>query len=1786
MAAVSAAMFRPGGGLDPSCYATQRIYDTPESTRPKKWSSKLKLNTSGSVKSSDKSPDSPYMYGTLSGPGGSALSKSMKYAETWLYGSVRTQTPPVRPSVFTAYPEVAGPVLISTPQKPTPHNYAVILCSCPEYLNGTKKTSSTKVSICKKCKGSRLPLTIAESPRLLVGGTVRGPQVSRDTSLLRSGTVRVQGSKSRPTILKSNGEADPYDLMRRSRLAPPHEARIGSQFSTTRSRAKSISPCRIKSKKPIPETLSKSRSKSTSRVNEIWIEEDSNTIESKKSILSCDINPYDLVKASGGSKSLAEIEFDDDYSDVFADSLKNNKGTLTKSKQDSCVKAISGQRVRISDESKNCIVEEIGVYDTVNYDLKNSELKTKEIPSALSLRNNKSENKKLSFSKSTSKKILSIPTSNRTKQKSVSPKRPPRRIRNVNKTDDDSESDNPRLLENNNRIPKNKNSNNDTIKSILKKPRNYELDESLTKIDTFDDTPEHKRANTTLFYLPIPKDKGTISKPSTILQRKRVQFLVENDETKVIYTAELNLEQDIIRESPEQSQTNTETEDDVTEEGDIVSQSLTPEVISHTLTPAIESQSFTAEDTGEALNSVEIAELDKIEEVFENVQIKDDSTVSAEEYNTREESKDEITEIVFQKKVKEDNNIPKIPVLRRSESERLTSTIIVDPPKFLDTMALRPKTRHGHTSQVFFTSPGENNTAIEYQHEIKQINVESSKATEEFESGNLSDSSDITRSILNNLRRGISESPEPPPRQKVKERTKSKKHTYVKTRFVRNNSNSSTSDEWSDANDYEQKTILRVRQFDPDSENEDPRTVSNATKIADNEPRKTSIQINGNECYSTMNVSSDTPIYLSSVVVNDDGGNTCNTYQTGTTVTISVGSPLKEVKKSKSQIYIGAVFSPENSSQDFNTYEEYYAENKSAVYNDTITHDSSSDISSILKDPVEAVRRNLIPHVCGKKNEAMKDANEDKCEYDNETGNGNFVSKLFDDPFFGHLAEGLDSDLVKKLIENSLIKLQETKNLEGNESNEITIEKLIESSLKSMKEENDKLVNKETTNEIKYQTSANEGESKQNNNVDSSVCENDDNGCSAPYESMEYESGAAGVFPDQELMSDCYNASASELSTEDDTNSTRSKFYQMLVDAALCEIEVANNTDDDHHYESIRLNTDPIYEEIGDMPPPLPVNPPPNSLLILDDEKRSGSRSIFEGASKYDILSYLVDAKERGIDDEETYITSYANNESSNLLEESKEKNSTNEIIETRLSSNNSQLSNASDSSEDNSLTIHHECLEKTVLSKKTSAEIERNDSGVGSETSKSSRSRLQGKTSPANSMTQQEATIHLCEDCDTAVETQVTEQGSVYAPLVCRKCAKKRSERKEIITEIVETEEKYGRDLQIILEEFYKPMLVAGLLTHEQLSAIFLNVEELIENNQVLSEKLRDGLEIAMEQGDEDLLTVNVGKILLECSGMLTAFQSYCVKQAGAALLLAGLEKEKELLRIFLRVSQMENTVLRRMNLNSFLMVPVQRVTKYPLLLSRLHRATASCATEREDVRSAQRCVESRLEEINAAAAAAAAAARDVPLWRRLAAARRTAHDLHVADIRLRKMAVDVLDWNHDDARFAMEGKLLFTQPNDNNWRKGRTIKLTPINALLVTNGKPTITHKTNEIRETREARDREAREKEGETLFARSGVREAALLLVREKAGRYTLQREPLFLDRCVVAADHEPEHFFEVHEITTKDSYIFKAEENTRTRSWYRQLQYHAQGAGAWRKRRNALANIMINPMLTRN
>merc|ERR1711878_108359 len=160
--------------------------------------------------------------------------------------------------------------------------------------------------------------------------------------------------------------------------------------------------------------------------------------------------------------------------------------------------------------------------------------------------------------------------------------------------------------------------------------------------------------------------------------------------------------------------------------------------------------------------------------------------------------------------------------------------------------------------------------------------------------------------------------------------------------------------------------------------------------------------------------------------------------------------------------------------------------------------------------------------------------------------------------------------------------------------------------------------------------------------------------------------------------------------------------------------------------------------------------------------------------------------------------------------------------------------------------------------------------------------------------------------------------------------------------------------------------MLVAGLLTSELLATIFLNVDELIQVNNKFAKMLKDAMNSSLDQGEEDFQSIRIGAIFLESIGMLRAFESYCTRQGSASLILTTLEREKELLRVFLKVSQMENCMLRRMNLSSFLMVPVQRVTKYPLLLSRLLKVTPSHHEDRTALQESRENIEHHLEHMN----------------------------------------------------------------------------------------------------------------------------------------------------------------------------------------------------------------------------
>ncbi|NXY34936.1 MYOM protein, partial [Pomatorhinus ruficollis] len=437
------------------------------------------------------------------------------------------------------------------------------------------------------------------------------------------------------------------------------------------------------------------------------------------------------------------------------------------------------------------------------------------------------------------------------------------------------------------------------------------------------------------------------------------------------------------------------------------------------------------------------------------------------------------------------------------------------------------------------------------------------------------------------------------------------------------------------------------------------------------------------------------------------------------------------------------------------------------------------------------------------------------------------------------------------------------------------------------------------------------------------------------------------------------------------------------------------------------------------------------------------------------------------------------------------------------------------------------------------SADVERADSGIGQMAARKWRNRA----SETLSSLQAWEAHRPCTDCgerDLPVETDVQNCNQRRADL-CEKCRKRRTERKESVLEFVNTEASYGEDLRIIKEEFYLPMQVAGLLSQEQLQGIFSNIQELIDLNESFLEILQEEIDQAFDQHHAVHLHLGLQHLPAEQPLFHPVFLNPC--------------------RIFLNVSQNDNTALRRMNLRSFLMAPLQRVTKYPLLLSRIIKATTEYHPDHGSLREAKSRIESHLEHINMKTK------QEGNTWTLRSFRQDSKKKREVINIEMRETALKTVGWLREETRFVMEGSLQLAQPPDGQWvKKGsKTLKFQNMQVLLLVNMK---------------------RVSESSLESAEPGpVKDAVLVLIRDKNnGKFHLLREPLRLSNCIVSTDPDCDDTFELIEIR-REAFVFRDSDRARTHHWFRQIRRYSRELGSWKKRRNALPNIMISTPHTR-
>ncbi|XP_033841231.1 dynamin-binding protein isoform X2 [Periophthalmus magnuspinnatus] len=177
---------------------------------------------------------------------------------------------------------------------------------------------------------------------------------------------------------------------------------------------------------------------------------------------------------------------------------------------------------------------------------------------------------------------------------------------------------------------------------------------------------------------------------------------------------------------------------------------------------------------------------------------------------------------------------------------------------------------------------------------------------------------------------------------------------------------------------------------------------------------------------------------------------------------------------------------------------------------------------------------------------------------------------------------------------------------------------------------------------------------------------------------------------------------------------------------------------------------------------------------------------------------------------------------------------------------------------------------------------------------------------------------------------------------------------RSKVIEELLQTEKDYIKDLQMCVEEIIEPLQLKQM-KNVDFEGLFGNISSVIDLSQRLFEELQD--------------SDSIGKVFLTFKVELEeVYKIYCQNHDDAISLLETYEKDETIQQHVLECLERLRAIYRAwgktnyINLGSFLIKPVQRVMRYPLLLMELLGATPDSHHDRTELTQALQAV----KEIN----------------------------------------------------------------------------------------------------------------------------------------------------------------------------------------------------------------------------
>ncbi|KJE89569.1 hypothetical protein CAOG_01013 [Capsaspora owczarzaki ATCC 30864] len=198
---------------------------------------------------------------------------------------------------------------------------------------------------------------------------------------------------------------------------------------------------------------------------------------------------------------------------------------------------------------------------------------------------------------------------------------------------------------------------------------------------------------------------------------------------------------------------------------------------------------------------------------------------------------------------------------------------------------------------------------------------------------------------------------------------------------------------------------------------------------------------------------------------------------------------------------------------------------------------------------------------------------------------------------------------------------------------------------------------------------------------------------------------------------------------------------------------------------------------------------------------------------------------------------------------------------------------------------------------------------------------------------------------------------------------SKKEIKRQEVIFELVKTERNFVSNLEIMQETFMHQLLRTAKAHRDQIVSVFANIEELLKLNRELCQRLE-------ARQREAIVVEQIGDIFLSMFEKFDIYAVFCANQINAMEEIGSLKKRSNTFAQALKDCE-ANPRANRMVLTEYLPMPMQRLTRYPLLLETVIGCTPKQHKDHSAMLQAVRVVKGVVTLVNERVAQSVAAQR-----------------------------------------------------------------------------------------------------------------------------------------------------------------------------------------------------------------